>query len=34
MKRAIFHHRVKVERIYFYPWREWSFINAQGIDRK
>jgi hypothetical protein len=34
MKRAMYHHRVKVERVYFYPWRQWAFMQAQGIARK
>ena len=33
MKRAAFHHRLKVERKVFFPWREFAFLVAKGIAR-
>lgn len=34
MKRACYVDRVKTLKIYFFPWRQWAYLNAQGIAKK
>jgi hypothetical protein len=34
MKRAKFQHRLRMLKLYFYPWNQWAYLNAQGIAKK